>query len=391
MTQFNITLDLEEIKAMLQESELNSILKSSITLILNQLMETERDDYMQSERYERLDERATYRNGYYERELLTNVGTIQLRVPRTRDGEFSTSIFEKYQRCDQAMVLSMIEMVVNGVSTRKVTKIVEQLCGTEVSKSLVSDLVKRLDPQINDWRQRPLQGTYYPYIYTDAMYVKVREHHRVVSKAVLIALGIKEDGHREFLGIDVSHNESKETWSTFFTGLTSRGLSSPKLVISDSHAGLVQAVQTCFVGTSWQRCCVHLQRNIIDKLPKTDSLEARTRLRSMFRMPSLELSRKAKDELLELFGESKKYAAGLAILENGFDDATQFYEHHQDYHVSLRTTNVLERVNREVRRRQRVIQIFPNHQSAIRLISAVLMSIEQNWIEAGVPLLRKQK
>ena len=180
------------LKESIINSNLDSVIKSAIVLILNEFMEKERDDYLQAAAYERSAERRDYRNGYYERDLMMSIGKIQLKVPRTRNGEFSTTVFEKYARCDQAFVLSMLEMVMNGVSTRKVTKIVEQLCGENVSKSFVSSLTKQLDPIVNEWANRPLNTTYYPYIFVDAMYIKVREHHSVVSKAVYIATAITD-------------------------------------------------------------------------------------------------------------------------------------------------------------------------------------------------------
>ena len=179
-------------------------------------MKKERDEYLQAAAYERSSERRDYRNGYYERELLMSIGKIQLKVPRTRNGEFSTTMFEKYSRCDQAFVLSMLEMVVNGVSTRKVTKIVEQLCGENVSKSFVSSLTKQLDSVVNEWANRPLNTSYYKYLFADALYIKVREGHSVVSKAVYIATAITENNKREILGLHIDHAESSESWSRFF-------------------------------------------------------------------------------------------------------------------------------------------------------------------------------
>ncbi|CAG9622551.1 hypothetical protein BACCIP111883_03342 [Sutcliffiella rhizosphaerae] len=181
MTTINITINLEQLKAEVEKSSLGSPVKASLALVLNSLMEKERDEYINALPHERSDNRNGYCNGYYDRELITGAGSLTLRVPRTRDGEFSTTVFEKYDRCEQALILSMIEMVVNGVSTRKVTKIVEALCGKSVSKSLVSNLTKSLDPIVNEWRNRPLNTIYYPYLYVDAMYIKVRENDKVVS------------------------------------------------------------------------------------------------------------------------------------------------------------------------------------------------------------------
>src|SRR4051794_10960769 len=216
MTQINITINLEDLKEKVENSSLESPVKASLALILNSLMEKERDEYINALSHERTEERRAYRNGYYERELITGTGSLKLRVPRTRDGEFSTSVFEKYARCEQALILSMIEMVINGVSTRKVTKIVEELCGKSVSKSLVSNLTKSLDPIVNEWRNRPLNVIYYPYLYVDAMYIKVRENDKVVSKSIHVACGVNQNGQREIIGLKINHAESTESWSLFF-------------------------------------------------------------------------------------------------------------------------------------------------------------------------------
>lgn len=379
MTNINITINLEQLKAEVEKSSLGSPVKASLALVLNSLMEKERDEYINALSHERTDDRRGYRNGYYERELITGTGSLTLKVPRTRDGEFSTSVFQKYERCEQALILSMIEMVVNGVSTRKVTKIVEELCGKSVSKSLVSNLTKSLDPIVNEWRNRPLNTLYYPYIYVDAMYIKVRENDRVVSKGVHIACGVNEEGHREIIGLRVTHGESEESWSNFFDHLKARGIQSPKMVISDAHAGLVAAIKESFLGTSWQRCCVHFLRNILDSLPKKNSLEARTELKEIFRTSNIKLSRELKSNFIDKFQEIKGFTKVIEKLDVGFVDAMQFHSHKTELHVHLRTTNMLERVNREIRRREKVIQIFPNDQSAIRIIGAVLMKIEEDW------------
>ncbi|KPB02999.1 IS256 family transposase [Bacillus sp. CHD6a] len=379
MTNINITINLEQLKAEVEKSSLGSPVKASLALVLNSLMEKERDEYINALSHERTDDRRGYRNGYYERELITGTGSLTLKVPRTRDGEFSTSVFQKYERCEQALILSMIEMVVNGVSTRKVTKIVEELCGKSVSKSLVSNLTKSLDPIVNEWRNRPLNTLYYPYIYVDAMYIKVRENDRVVSKGVLIACGVNAEGHREIIGLRVTHGESEDSWSNFFDHLKSRGLQSPKMVISDAHAGLVAAIKESFLGTSWQRCCVHFLRNIMDSLPKKNSSEAKTELKEIFRTSNIKLSRELKSDFIDKYYDVKGFTKVIETLDAGFEDAMQFHSQKAELHKHLRTTNMLERVNREIRRRERVIQIFPNDQSAIRIVGSVLMKIEEDW------------
>ncbi|HEY4602329.1 MAG TPA: IS256 family transposase [Cerasibacillus sp.] len=383
MTQINFTLDFEKIKGQVVESSLNEVIKSAIVLILNEYMEKERDDYMNNQRYDRTKNRHDYRNGYYERELILNIGTINLKVPRTRSGEFSTEIFEKYQRCDQALLLSMTEMVINGVSTRKVTNIVKQLCGKSVSKSFVSNLTKKLDPIVNEWANRPLNTTNYRYLFLDAMYIKVREYDKVVSKAVYIALGVNDEGKREIIGLKISQAESKKNWSDFFDYLISRGLKSPRIVISDAHQGLRAAIEEKFVGSTWQRCTVHFIKNIIDAMPKKDSEDARNLAKSIFRSPNSKIARELKEEFIKTYEDNGKYQKAIERLDDGFEDAIQFFAEPENAHKHIKTTNVLERINSEVRRRERVIRIFPNQQSAFRLIGSVLMDYEET-LDQGI-------
>lgn len=391
MSQINFTLDFEKLKGEVLDSGLNDVVKSSLVLILNQYMETERDQYIQASSHERNSDRTDYRNGYYEREYLLPSGKISLKVPRTRSGEFSTEVFERYSRCDKALLLSMLEMVVNGVSTRKVTKIMEELCGESVSKSMVSNLTQKLDPVVNDWANRPLNVMHFRYVYVDAMYIKVREDQKVVSKAVYVALGINNENKREVIGLKVDHAESETSWYEFFESLKSRGLQSPRLVISDAHAGLKAAIPKAFIGTSWQRCTVHMLKNMIDTLPRKNSEQAKLLLKTIFRASNIDQARALKDQFISEYEEEKGYRKAIAILDEGFDDATQFYAEPADYHVSLRTTNVLERLNSEIRRREKVIRTFPNQQSAFRLIGAVLMDHEDALDLGNRTFLKKQK
>ncbi len=386
MTQVHFNLNMDILKDSVMKSGMDAVIKSLIILILNEYMEKERDEHLKVSKYERSDERQDYRNGYYERELLMSIGKIQLKVPRTRFGDFSTSVFDKYARCDKAMVLSMLEMVVNGVSTRKVKNIVEQLCGEKVSKSFVSSLTEQLDPKVKKFAERPLNVEYYPYIFVDAMYIKVREHHKVVSKAVYIATAITNNNRREILGFQVSHKESTEAWKAFFEKLKSRGLQSPKLIISDAHGGLKKAVSEEFIGTSWQRCTVHFKKNLFDKMPKKDSGQIKVDVKRIFEAVKMEDARAFKEEFINKYQENPKLEKVIELLEEGFDDATQYLNEEEKYHKYIRSTNSLERLNQEVRRRERVIRIFPNTQSAFRLIGAVLMDLAEEMEQRKVAM-----
>lgn len=377
MTQLQFNLDIDLLKESVMNSNIETVVKSAIVLVLNEFMEKERDEYLQVSAYERSEDRRDYRNGYYERDITLSIGKINLKVPRTRNGEFSTSVFEKYSRWDQALILSMLEMVINGVSTRKVTHIVEQLCGEHVSKSLVSSLTQKLDPIINDWANRPLNTCYYPFLFVDALYIKVREHHRVISKAVYIATALTDKNKRVILGLSVDHAETYESWSRFFQQLKSRGIQSPQLVISDAHQGLKKAIQREFIGTAWQRCNVHFKRNIMEKLPKKDTSEIRMMIKRIFEAVTIEDTRKFKDEVMSQYESEPRYEKALAILDEGFEDTIQYVNFPERLRVYIRSTNSLERLNQEVRRREKVIRIFPNTQSAFRLVGAVLFHYQE--------------
>ncbi|MBD7985370.1 IS256 family transposase [Sporosarcina sp. Sa2YVA2] len=378
MTLFNyLNLNPEEVKDSVLHSNMDAVVKSAVVLALEELMENERDNHLQAQSYERTSERRDYRNGYYERELMISIGRITLRVPRTREGDFSPSVFEKYARVDQAFVLGMLEMVVNGVSTRKVSNVVETLCGQRVSKSFVSSLTAKLDPIVTQWANRPLNVMYYKYLFMDAMYIKVRENQKVVSKAVYIATAINAENRREVIGLRVDAQESKKGWQTFIQYLKNRGLQSPKLIVSDAHEGLKQAIQQDFTGTSWQRCSVHFKRNIFDQVPKKGMQQFKLDVRQIFQALDVESARKEKERVVNKYEDESKLEKALETLENGFDSAVQFMNEPEAFRRYLSSTNHLERLNQEVRRREQVIRIFPNDQSAFRLIGAVLMNYDE--------------
>jgi transposase-like protein len=384
MTQLQFTLDFDKLKDEVMTSDLSDVMKSTLVILMNQFMEKERDDYIQAASHERSDERRDYRNGYYEREILLKIGRVTLRVPRTRNGGFDTQAFEKYQRCERALLAGMLEMVVHGVSTRKVTQIVKELCGENVSKSLVSSLTEALDPEVKAWNTRPLNAMYYPYIYADATYIKVRENGRIVSKGVYIALGVNYKGKREILGMHVGSQESTYEWTAFFNTLKSRGLKTPELLISDAHEGLKSATATCLTGGGWQRCTAHFLRNITSKMPRKGSEEARAMVKAVFKADDLEGARARCKTFYQTFGQTKGYTEAAKCLEDGFDEATQFYANAKaETRKRIKSTNVLERLNSEIKRRTRVIRIFPNDQSALRLIGAVLMDYEETFDRAG--------
>jgi putative transposase len=265
MTQYKITVNKNILHHLLSSNDEG--MKELLKQILDQILEQQRTEQINAERYERTEERRGRRNGYKTRNLITRVGTITLRIPQIRDGVFSTDLFKRYQRSEQALVLALMEMVINGVSTRKVAAITEELCGTSFSASTVSALCKRLDPIVNGWNERPLSGSLFPFIIVDAIVIKIRENNRVCPHSALIAIGVNEDGYREILGMKIGNSETEESWSEFFTWLKGRGLRGVDFVASDNHGGLVNAVARCFQGATWQRCQTHFTRNILDNCP----------------------------------------------------------------------------------------------------------------------------
>lgn len=254
MAHYQITLDSTILHQLFIGDQKDGGVAKLLESVLNQVLEAQVTEQLDAERYERAERRKGYRNGAYPHRLTTRVGTLTLHVPRIRDGSFSTDLFSRYQRSEQAFVLALMEMVVNGVSTRKVTQITEELCGAEFSKSTVSELCKKLDPIVLAWSKRPLDDNSFPFVLVDAMYVKVREDGRVRSRGLLLATGVNTDGTREILGHQLGDSESEETWGAFFQELKQRGLRGVDYIISDQHGGLVKAIRQHFQGVTWQRC-----------------------------------------------------------------------------------------------------------------------------------------
>jgi putative transposase len=344
--------------------------------IFNQVLLAQSTEQLGAAPYERTEGRTAYRNGVRERQLTTRVGTLTLRVPRHRNGQFSTELFMRYQRSEQALMLAMMEMVINGVSTRKIESITEELCGKKFSRSTISTLCKNLDPMVNAFRTRPLES-HYPFVMVDAIYVKVRENKRIQSRGLLIAIGINEEGYREVIGFQLANSESENSWGEFFGSLKERGLKDVHLVTSDDHKGLVNAVRKHFQEASWQRCQTHFSRNMLDHAPKALQPEIKEDLGRLYESVDLESARKVRDQIIAKYEARAPKATSL--LDEAFDDITAVLALPFRYRKRLRTTNGVERLNEEIRRRERVIRIFPNEASVIRLMGALLMEQDEKW------------
>ena len=376
MAQFNITLNEEHLKGLFLSDGKDEAFSKLLEEVFNQVLLAQSTEQLGAAPYERTEERTAYRNGTRDRELTTRVGKLTLKVPRHRNGQFSTELFSRYQRSEQALVLAMMEMVINGVSTRKVELITEELCGEKFSKSTVSALCKQLDPIVHAFRTRPLKS-HYPFIIVDALYLKVREDHRVQSRGLLIAVGINEDGYREIIGFHVANTETESSWGEFFVSLKERGLKDVHLVTSDNHKGLAKAVRRHFQGATWQRCQTHFSRNMLDQTPKALQPEMKEDLRELYEAVDLDSARKIRDQIIGKYETRAPKAA--ALLDEAFDDITAVLAVPLKYRKRLRTTNSVERLNQEIRRRERVIRIFPNEASVIRLMGALLMEQDEKW------------
>jgi len=348
----------------------------AVSILMNTAMQIERSRYLKAEPYERTEQRRSYANGYKSKTIKSRIGEIDLAVPQTRDCNFYPQSLERGLRSERALKLALAEMYVQGVSTRKVAKITEKLCGFEISSSEVSRASKKLDEQLEAWRERRLGQ--FPYVYMDARYEKIRHNGVVVDCAVLLAIGISSSGHREVLGVSVKLSEQEVHWRDFMSNLKDRGLHGVKLFISDAHKGLKAARQAIFPAVPWQRCQFHLQQNAQGYIPKRSmKKEVASKIRAIFTAPdNQEASR-----LLDIFlTEYEKTAPELvAWAEKALPEGLTVFSMPEGHWKRLRTDNMLERLNKEILRRTRVATLFPNTASCLRLVSSVVMEISEEW------------
>lgn len=367
-------------------------LREIVETAIQQLLELEMTEHIGAAPYERSDQRRGRRNGYKPRQLRTRVGTLNLLVPQDREGSFSTQVFGQYQRSEKALLLALMEMYVEGVSTRKVKEITESLCGTSFSKSLVSGLATHLDITLRGWRERPLTVRY-PYLLVDARYEYVRVEGRVVSQGALIVTGIREDGKREILAVDVADVESEATYYQLFSSLKARGLRGVELITSDDHRGLRAAINRHFQGVSWQRCQVHYSRNLLGMVAKKHRKSLAEGLRHVWGAPSLTWAKQAATELADSWRVSHPKVA--AHIDEQIESCFACFAFPAEHRLKIRSTNGLERLNQEVKRRTRVVRIFPNRESCLRLVTALCMEQSEEWLSGkrylDMDLLRQQR
>jgi len=345
---------------------------------VQEILELEMDGCVQARKHERTGERLGYRSGYYERTLVTRVGKLELRVPQDREGRFSTAVFERYQRSEKALVGALGEMYIQGVSTRKVKAVTEELCGHSFSASSISRITGKLDAELAAFMSRPLEEAY-PYVIVDARYEKVREGGVIRSQAVLIAIGINWDGRRCVLAVERANRESQSSWREFLVGLKARGLHGVEFVVSDDHPGLKRAIAELLPEAVWQRCYVHFLRNALDHLPRKADDDCLTELRWLYDRHDLAEARR--DLAAWLAKWQTKYPKLCDWVEENIEETFAFYRLPRQHHKHLKSTNMLERINQELKRRTHVVRIFPNEASCLRLVRALAVEIHEEWIE----------
>ncbi len=355
------------------------VLREGVRVLAQALMELELTRHLGAERYERTPERAGQRNGYRERAWDTRVGTVGLRVPRVRDGGFFPALLEPRKRAERALLAVVQEAYVEGISTRRVDDLVKALGMEGISKSQVSRLCQALDEEVERFRARPLTGSY-PYLWLDATFVKVRDRGRVVNQAVVVAVGVAAGGVREVLGVDVGPSEDGAFWLAFLRGLVARGLSGVRLVTSDAHEGLRQAIAAVLHGAAWQRCRVHFVRNALALVPKGVQQMVAATVRTAFVQPTAEAARRQWRQVADGFRE--RFPRLAALLDEAEADVLAYLAFPPAHWRQVWSTNPLERLNKEVKRRTDVVGIFPNPAAVVRLVGALLGEQHDEW-QAG--------
>ena len=390
MTRSEVTPSIAAVQELMaQESDgLREIVRS----VMQAMLEAEMDEAVGASKGERTEGRLGYRSGYYGRTLITRVGKLELRVPQDRAGRFSTELFERYQRSEQALVATLAEMYVQGVSTRKVKAITEELCGHAFSASAISAINKKLDASLAAFARRRLDEPF-AYLILDARYEKVREAGVVMSQAVLIAIGIDWDGRRQVLAVEMANRESSSSWKDFLLGLRERGLHGVEFVVADDHAGLRAAIREVLTGAAYQRCYVHFLRNALDHLPRKADDDCLQELRWLYDRRDLA---EARADLAQWLAKWQgKYPKLTDWAEETIEETFSFYRLPRRHHKHMKSTNMLERFNEEIRRRTYVVRIFPNAPSCLRLVRALAVETHENWLEANRYLnmddLREQK
>jgi putative transposase len=377
MTKSQVTPSGVDLKALLLSDEdgFRRVLQEAVQIAL----EAEMTEAIGAEKGQRTPERLSYRSGYYDRKLITRVGVLELRVPQDRAGHFSTELFERYQRSEKALVSALAEMYVQGVSTRKVKAVTEELCGQSFSASTISEATARLDSSLKAFFERRLEEPF-PYLIVDARYERAREGGVIASQAVLVAIGVDWEGRRQVLGVEVANRESRSSWKTFLEGLRARGLHGVEYVVSDDHAGLKASIREILPEAAWQRCYVHFLRNALDYVPRKVDDDCLMELRWFY--DRRDISEVRRDIAQWVTKWQVKYPKLVSWVEENVEETLTYYRLPLAHHKHMKSTNMLERLNQELKRRTLVVRIFPNPASCLRLTRALAIEIHEGWLEA---------
>ncbi len=375
-----ITKDLsnKEIISLIEGGIEGDVLQQLMKYFLEKLLELERDLYVGVGSYERGSNRRGYRNGYKTKQLNTRIGKLKLAIPQTRDGGFYPKLLEKYQRSERALILTLSEAYIQGVSTRKMKRITEELLGEGISSTTVSHYCKKLDEEIEQWRNRELKERYL-YLLLDARYDKCRVDHKIMDVAVMLAIGINEEGHLRVVGLDVKFDENTTNWDEFIGNLYERGIKEVEMIVSDHHPGILRGKKKYYPSAGWQRCQWHFMKNLRDKLPKRYESEIVRDMRYVWDILDYEESKKRLEEISEKWYR-RISSVGEFLSEEGLDTLTVYRLCPERYRRKLRTNNIIERLNEEFKRRGRVVRIFPNIESIIRLYGMIAKEWDEDWM-----------
>jgi putative transposase len=351
--------------------------REAVKAVLEEVLREEMTEHLKAGYRELTPTRKGERNGYYQRSLLTPVGKIErLEVPRDREGEFVTEVFERYKRMTGNVEEAILEMYLSGISTRKIAGITDALSRVKIGKDVVSRISERLREQQRAWRERPLEKAY-PYLYLDATYLKVRWGASVTNLALLAAVGVDEEGFREVLAVEVAGGEKSEAYASLLRGLLDRGLAGVRLVVSDDHEGIKAAVFGELPGVEWQRCVVHFERNVLSHVPTSAMGEVAEDLKAIFKVRRQKTARALAEEFVALYEE--RFPKAISVFEAGIEHALTYLRYPGSHHAKIRTTNVLERLFKEVKRRTRVVGVFPNETSASTLTTEIMLRSSEEW------------
>lgn len=352
--------------------------REGVKAVLEEVLQEEMTEHLEAGYRELTPTRRGERNGHYARTLVTPAGRIErLEVPRDREGEFVTEVFERYKRMTGDVEEAVLEMYLSGISVRKIAGVTDSLSRVKIGKDAVSRIASRLEEEQKQWRERPLGEKEYPYLYLDATYLKVRWGASVTSMALLACVGVNEEGFREVLAVEVAGSEKGAAYASLVRGLLDRGLSGVRLVVSDDHEGIKTAVAGELPGVEWQRCVVHFQRNVLAHVPASSMGEVAEDLKAIFKVRREKTARALAEEFVELYGE--RFPKAISVFETGIDEALIYLGYPGTHHARIRSTNMLERLFKEVKRRTKVIGVFPNETSATSLATEITLRSSEEW------------